>query len=83
MRTAAPTAVQGGPPGFVRVIAEDTLAFPDYKGNGQFRSLGNILVNPQVALCSSTSSTPGGAASTGSPRCTLKTRCWPTSRGPN
>jgi predicted pyridoxine 5'-phosphate oxidase superfamily flavin-nucleotide-binding protein len=41
---------KGGPPGFVRVIAEDTLAFPDYKGNGQFRSLGNILVSPQVAL---------------------------------
>jgi uncharacterized protein len=41
---------KGGPPGFVRVVGEDTLAFPDYKGNGQFRSLGNILVNPQVAL---------------------------------
>ena len=41
---------KGGQPGFVRIVAEDTLAFPDYKGNGQFRSLGNILVNPQVGL---------------------------------
>ena len=41
---------KGGQPGFVRIVADDTLAFPDYKGNGQFRSLGNILVNPQVGL---------------------------------
>lgn len=26
------------------------LAFPSYDGNGMFRSLGNLLVNPQVAL---------------------------------
>jgi hypothetical protein len=37
-------------PGFVRLQDERTLAFPDYDGNGMFRSLGNILVNPQVGL---------------------------------
>jgi uncharacterized protein len=41
---------KGGLPGFVRVVDEITLAFPDYNGNGMFRSLGNILVNPSVGL---------------------------------
>jgi predicted pyridoxine 5'-phosphate oxidase superfamily flavin-nucleotide-binding protein len=41
---------KGGVPGFVRVVDETTLAWPDYDGNGMFRSLGNIGVNPQVAL---------------------------------
>lgn len=41
---------KGGMPGFVRVIDEQTLVFPDYDGNGMFRSLGNIAVNPQVGL---------------------------------
>src|SRR5262245_522199 len=41
---------KGGAPGFVRVVAADTLAFPSYDGNGMFRSLGNILANPAVGL---------------------------------
>jgi len=41
---------KGGMPGFVRVLDESTLAFPDYDGNGTFRSLGNIAINPQVGL---------------------------------
>ena len=41
---------KGGPPGFVRVAAPDLLVFPDYDGNGMFKSLGNLLVNPQVGL---------------------------------
>jgi predicted pyridoxine 5'-phosphate oxidase superfamily flavin-nucleotide-binding protein len=41
---------KGGMPGFVRMVDESSLAFPDYDGNGMFRSLGNILVNPHVAL---------------------------------
>jgi uncharacterized protein len=41
---------KGGVPGFVRVLDPTTLAWPDYDGNGMFRSLGNILVNPEVAL---------------------------------
>lgn len=41
---------KGGNAGFVRVTAEDELAFPSYDGNGMFRSLGNVLVNAAVAL---------------------------------
>ena len=41
---------KGGLPGFVRVIDDNTLAFPDYDGNGMYRSWGNVLVNPSVGL---------------------------------
>ena len=41
---------KGGLPGFVRVTGDATLAFPDCDGNGQFRSLGNIHVNPRVGI---------------------------------
>lgn len=41
---------KGGMPGMVRVTAPDELAFPDYDGNGMFKSLGNIAVNPHVGL---------------------------------
>ncbi len=41
---------KGGMPGFVRVVAPDKLAFPSYDGNGMFKSLGNVLVNPNVGL---------------------------------
>jgi predicted pyridoxine 5'-phosphate oxidase superfamily flavin-nucleotide-binding protein len=41
---------KGGPPGFVRVPAPDLLMFPDYDGNGMFKSLGNIEANPHVGL---------------------------------
>src|SRR5213080_3582563 len=41
---------KGGMPGFVRVVDSTTLAFPDYDGNGMFKSLGNTLVNPHVGM---------------------------------
>jgi len=41
---------KGGLPGFVRVIDDQTLALPDYDGNGMYRSWGNLLVNPHVGL---------------------------------
>src|ERR1043166_10032356 len=41
---------KGGAPGFVRVTGPDELAFPDYDGNGMFKSLGNLLVKPNVGL---------------------------------
>jgi predicted pyridoxine 5'-phosphate oxidase superfamily flavin-nucleotide-binding protein len=37
-------------PGFVHVLDDRTLAFPDYDGNGMYRSWGNLLVNPNVGL---------------------------------
>ena len=41
---------KGGRPGFARVLDPRTLVFPSYDGNGMFRSLGNLLVNPSVHL---------------------------------
>ena len=41
---------KGGAPGFVRVTGPSELAFPDYDGNGMFKSLGNIEVNRNVGL---------------------------------
>jgi predicted pyridoxine 5'-phosphate oxidase superfamily flavin-nucleotide-binding protein len=41
---------KGGPPGFARVAAPDLLVFPDYDGNGMFKSLGNMGANPHVGL---------------------------------
>ena len=41
---------KGGRPGFVRVVDPQTLAFPSYDGNGMFKSLGNVLVNPSVGM---------------------------------
>lgn len=41
---------KGGLPGFVRAIDATTLAFPDYDGNGMYRSWGNIVVNPGIGL---------------------------------
>jgi uncharacterized protein len=41
---------KGGDPGFLRVTDRNELAFPSYDGNGMFRSLGNMGVNPHVAL---------------------------------
>jgi predicted pyridoxine 5'-phosphate oxidase superfamily flavin-nucleotide-binding protein len=39
-----------GAPGFVRVIDSKTLAYPEFRGNGVFASLGNILENPHVGM---------------------------------
>ena len=41
---------KGGLPGFVRVTDAAEIAFPDYDGNGMFKSLGNLLENPAVGL---------------------------------
>lgn len=41
---------KGGDPGFVRVVDQGTLAFPNYDGNGMYLSMGNLLKNPNVGL---------------------------------
>jgi len=41
---------KGGLPGFVRILDSRTLVFPDYDGNGMYRSWGNVTVNPHVGL---------------------------------
>ncbi|HKG02174.1 MAG TPA: pyridoxamine 5'-phosphate oxidase family protein [Conexibacter sp.] len=41
---------KGGEPGFVRVLDETTIAFPNYDGNGMYLSMGNLTVNPHVGM---------------------------------
>ncbi len=41
---------KGGDPGFIRVVDEHTLAFPNYNGNGMYLSMGNLLKNPHVGI---------------------------------
>ncbi|MEV0296561.1 pyridoxamine 5'-phosphate oxidase family protein [Nocardia sp. NPDC050710] len=41
---------RAGLPGFLHVIDERTLAYPEYRGNGVMASLGNILENPHVGI---------------------------------
>ena len=56
--TAAPgegadVSHRGGPPGFVRVTQEadgTVLAFPDYRGNFFFNTLGNLHASPRAGL---------------------------------
>jgi predicted pyridoxine 5'-phosphate oxidase superfamily flavin-nucleotide-binding protein len=55
LATAAPDgqpdcSFKGGAPGFVRIVRPDLLVWPDYDGNGMFKSLGNISRNPFVGL---------------------------------
>jgi predicted pyridoxine 5'-phosphate oxidase superfamily flavin-nucleotide-binding protein len=41
---------RSGPRGFVRVLGERTLAYPDYRGNGVMASSGNLLENPHIGM---------------------------------
>jgi uncharacterized protein len=41
---------RAGPPGFVRVLDDRTVRYPEYRGNGVMASLGNIAENPHVGL---------------------------------
>jgi predicted pyridoxine 5'-phosphate oxidase superfamily flavin-nucleotide-binding protein len=41
---------RGGPPGFVHVLDDRTIAWADFSGNRQYVSIGNTAVNDRVAL---------------------------------
>jgi uncharacterized protein len=41
---------RGGNPGFVKVVDQKTLLFPDFAGNFHFNTLGNISLNPKAGL---------------------------------
>jgi predicted pyridoxine 5'-phosphate oxidase superfamily flavin-nucleotide-binding protein len=41
---------RGGPPGFLKVLDEQTLGFADYSGNQQYITLGNLEDNPKAFL---------------------------------
>lgn len=41
---------KGGAPGFVRIVSETTLVWPDYDGNRMYRSLGNITSGGRIGM---------------------------------
>ncbi len=41
---------KGGQTGFVKIVDDKTIAFPDYDGNGMFLTTGNITINKDVGL---------------------------------
>jgi uncharacterized protein len=41
---------RGGPPGFLRVIDDNTIGFVDYAGNRQYITLGNLADNAKAFL---------------------------------
>jgi uncharacterized protein len=41
---------RGGPPGFLRVLDDKTLAFADYRGNRQYITAGNLAENPRAFI---------------------------------
>lgn len=41
---------RAGPPGFIEVLDEQHVAYPEYRGNGVHASLGNISENPHVGI---------------------------------
>jgi uncharacterized protein len=41
---------RGGPPGFLRVLDDQTIGFADFAGNKQYITLGNLAENPKAYL---------------------------------
>ncbi len=41
---------RGGPPGFLKIIDDRTLAFADFRGNRQYISTGNFRANDRACL---------------------------------
>jgi len=41
---------RGGDAGFVRVLGNNKIVFPDYTGNMMFQTLGNLQLNPHCGL---------------------------------
>jgi len=43
-------SLRTGPAGFIQVLNERRLAYPEYRGNGVLASLGNVAENPHTGL---------------------------------
>ena len=43
-------SIRAGLPGFVTVVDERTLAYPEYRGNGVMASIGNLSENGHIGL---------------------------------
>ncbi|MCU1644665.1 MAG: hypothetical protein JWN03_4940 [Nocardia sp.] len=41
---------RAGKPGFLHVIDDRTITYPEYRGNGVHASLGNMLENPHIGI---------------------------------
>ncbi|MEL1251584.1 pyridoxamine 5'-phosphate oxidase family protein [Aurantiacibacter gilvus] len=41
---------RGGPPGFVKLVDDTTLAFADFRGNRQYLTMGNVAADPRVSM---------------------------------
>ncbi len=41
---------RGGPPGFIRIMPDDTLMLPDFPGNRFFNTFGNLALNPLAGM---------------------------------
>ncbi|KAL5396786.1 hypothetical protein PMIN06_011300 [Paraphaeosphaeria minitans] len=41
---------RGGPPGFVRILSDTEIVYPEYSGNRLYQSLGNLLINPKIGV---------------------------------
>ncbi|WP_245566625.1 pyridoxamine 5'-phosphate oxidase family protein [Thermocrispum agreste] len=49
-RGEADCSFRAGPPGFIRVLDDKHVAYPEYRGNGVMASLGNISENPHIGI---------------------------------
>jgi predicted pyridoxine 5'-phosphate oxidase superfamily flavin-nucleotide-binding protein len=43
-------SIRTGPKGFIKIIDSKNLIYPEYRGNGMYASLGNIIENPHIGL---------------------------------
>ena len=41
---------RGGEPGFVSVMNDSQLVFPDYAGNNHYNTIGNLVIDPRIGL---------------------------------
>jgi predicted pyridoxine 5'-phosphate oxidase superfamily flavin-nucleotide-binding protein len=49
--TGQPTcSYKGGDPGFITILDEQTLAFPNYDGNGMYLSMGNLAATQGIGM---------------------------------
>ena len=42
--------IRSGDAGFVKIFGDNVLEFPEYDGNSMYRTMGNILKNPNIGL---------------------------------
>jgi predicted pyridoxine 5'-phosphate oxidase superfamily flavin-nucleotide-binding protein len=43
-------SIKSGDPGFIKIVGDNVIEYPEYDGNSMFRTAGNIAKNPSVGL---------------------------------